>query len=90
MWKIKYSKRFLKELSHIPQKYRSKIEKIVFEKIYESNPFSMNIIQRLKGHDNRYKIRVGPYRIGLKIVKDKKEVIVIIVAHRKDIYKIFP
>ena len=45
-------------------------------------------IKKLSGHKFSYRIRIGDYRIGVFIENEIVEFAV--VAHRKDIYKIFP
>ncbi len=90
MWEIKYTKRFLKELSKLPRDIRERAEKIVFKEIKDKNPFSLGYIERLKTSKDKYKIRIGDYRIGLKIDSKHKEIIFLRIAHRKDIYKMFP
>jgi len=90
MWKVKYTKRFLKELSKVPKNVQERAEKIAFTELKESDPFSLGYVERLKGFKDKYKIRIGDYRIGLIIDKEKKEIICIRIAHRKDIYKLFP
>ena len=47
-------------------------------------------MERLRGFKGKYKIRIGNYRIGLKVDKEAREIICLRVAHRKDIYKKFP
>ncbi|WP_330203297.1 hypothetical protein [Cyanobacterium sp. Dongsha4] len=37
-----------------------------------------------------YKIRIGDYRIGLTINKKQKIIICERIAHRREIYQIFP
>ncbi len=44
----------------------------------------------MKGYADKYKIRVGDYRIGITLEKETSTLICQRVAHRKDIYKIFP
>jgi mRNA interferase RelE/StbE len=44
----------------------------------------------MKGFDNKYKIKIGNYRIGLTIDKNNSVLTCNRIAHRKDIYKIFP
>jgi mRNA interferase RelE/StbE len=90
MWKVKYTKRFLKELSKVPKNIQERAEKIVFTELKESDPFSLGYVEQLKGFKDKYKIRIGDYRIGLSIDKEKKEIICVRIAHRKDIYKLFP
>lgn len=41
--------------------------------------------EKLKGYKNIYRIRVGNYRIVYK--KTTKEVYIVLIGHRKDVYK---
>lgn len=87
--KVKYRKKFLKELSSIPTSVRTKIETYVFNTIPESDTLhEIGKIKKLKGYRDYYKIRFGDYRVGFKIEGD----ILIFerVLHRKDIYKYYP
>ena len=90
MWKVEYTKRFLKELSELPKEIRAQAEGSVFEELLTSNPFSLGFLERMRGYPDKYKIRLGDYRIGITI--DKKDNLIICkrIAHRKDIYRIFP
>lgn len=90
MWKIEYTKRFLKELSKLPREIQIRAEKIVFDELLTDNPFKLGYLERMKGYPNKYKIRIGNYRIGITIDKTNKILICQRIAHRKDIYKIFP
>ena len=87
---IEYSKKFLKELSEIEDEIKVKIESIVFIDIPDSEPFSLGYIEKMQGYKDKYKIRVGHFRIGLTINKSENKLSFERVAHRKDIYKIFP
>lgn len=90
MWKSEYKKVFLKELSSIPSSYRIKIEKLVFNEFRERNPFEFQILEKLKGYKDKYKVRIGDYRIGITISKDTQTLIFERIAHRKEIYRFFP
>jgi len=46
-------------------------------------------IKKLVGFKNYYRIRFGDYRIGFELINIKK-LRLIVVASRKDIYKVFP
>ncbi len=46
-------------------------------------------IKKLTGYSNYYRIRIGDYRVGFETI-DNNTIRFIIIAHRKDIYKIFP
>ena len=66
-----YKKTFLKDLSHIPVKYRETIEDLVFHEMPERESlFSKTDIRKIKGTSNRYRIRVGQYRIGCALRSD--------------------
>ncbi|MFB2895956.1 type II toxin-antitoxin system RelE/ParE family toxin [Aerosakkonemataceae cyanobacterium BLCC-F50] len=54
------------------------------------NPFELGYLQKLKGYSDKYKIRVGDYRIGITVEQDTNTLICERIAHRKDIYRIFP
>jgi len=90
MWTIKYTKQFLKELASLPRELQSRIELIVFSELESENPFELKYLDKMKGYKDKYKIRVGDYRIGLTIDKINKTIICQRVAHRREIYKIFP
>jgi mRNA interferase RelE/StbE len=90
MSKIEYNKRFLKELASLPKEVQPRVESIVFSELEADNPFELGYISKMKGYKDKYKVRVGDYRIGLTIDKTNRTIICQRVAHRREIYKIFP
>ena len=90
MWKVEYTKRFLKELCELPKEIRVQAEDIVFEDLLARSPFSLGYLERMTGYPDKYKIRIGNYRIGITIHKQKSLIICQRIAHRKNIYRIFP
>jgi mRNA interferase RelE/StbE len=85
-----YKKIFLKDLAAIPKRHRSRIERLVFDQIPASeNIFHDFDIQKMKAHENYYRIRTGQYRIGCKITSDT-EIIFYRVKSREEIYRVFP
>lgn len=91
MWRIEYTKRFLKELSKLPEAVRSKAEKIAFDELVSlNNPFALGYLEPMTGYPDKYKIRLGDYRIGITLDKENQVIICQRIAHRKEIYKIFP
>jgi mRNA interferase RelE/StbE len=90
MWKVEYTKRFLKELSELPKEIQTQAEGIVFGDLLSGSPFSLGYVERMAGHRDKYKIRIGSYRIGITIDKQSGLIICQRIAHRKDIYRIFP
>ena len=90
MWKVEYTKRFLKDLAALPIEIQTRVEPIIFIKIESENPFALGYIEKMTGYTDKYKIRVGDYRIGISIDKQTKTLICQRIAHRKEIYRIFP
>lgn len=45
-------------------------------------------VEKMKGYQHYYKIRVGDYRVGFEFVKDG--IVFQRVLHRKEIYRYFP
>jgi len=87
--KVEYRKRFLKELASIPSPIRAHIESLVFAEIPAIDSITQSgNIEHLKGYKGYYKIRVGDYRIGLKL--EGNTIIFERVMHRKEIYRYFP
>ena len=85
---IRYTKRFLKDLSKIPLKQREVIEVLIFEELRLAN--SLRSIPNIKklSIDPYYRIRVGEFRIGIE--KRNNYILVRRVLSRKEIYKYFP
>ncbi len=63
---------------------------MVFTEIESDNPFALGYIEKMTGYTDKYKIRVGDYGIGISIDKQTKTLICQRIAHRKEIYRIFP
>lgn len=83
MYKIKYGKDYIKNLSKIPKAYhlniKAKIEQIAFE------PHRAG--KKLKAKEGRYSARVGKYRIIYEPYGEIMYVVIYEIAHRKDVYK---
>jgi len=45
-------------------------------------------LKKLKGYKQYFRIRIGDYRIGLKL--DDQTLVFVDIGHRKNIYRIFP
>lgn len=90
MWTVEYTKRFLKELSALSIEMRSRVEPIIFQELESENPFDLGYLEKMKGYPDKYKIRVGDYRIGITAEKDTRVLVCERIAHRREIYRIFP
>jgi mRNA interferase RelE/StbE len=61
---IQYNKKFLKDLSELPQTERSRIELFVFHEVMKLISFRDIRSEKLQGYKNYHKIRFGNYRVG--------------------------
>lgn len=86
IWTVNYTKRFLNELSGLPQDVQTRVKAIVFQELEVENPFELNYLIKLKGYTDKYKICVGIYRIGLTLDEKNQIIICQRVAHRKELY----
>lgn len=83
--RARYTKTFLKELSKLPEEKRKHIEDIVFAREIDLSRLD---IKKFKGWENYFRVKVGRYRIGIKIEEDIIEFRRVL--QRKDIYRHFP
>lgn len=83
-----YNKKFLKDLSALPEDERRKIEQFVFTEVVTEKSFRDIRTEKLKGYKNHYKIRFGSYRVGIHY--QNNTLTFERVLHRKEIYKFFP
>jgi mRNA interferase RelE/StbE len=90
MWRVEYTKRFLKELASLPKDVQQRAEMIVFQELNSTNPFELGYLEKMTGYPDKYKIRVGDYRIGITMDKQTQTIICQRIAHRRDIYRVFP
>ena len=81
-YKIEIKKSAAKEIKSLPEKYLKK----VLDKISSlSNTPRPKDCKKLTGK-NDFRIRVGVYRIVYKIEDEKLIIVIIKVAHRKNVY----
>jgi mRNA interferase RelE/StbE len=87
--RIVYLKKFSKDLDKItkPKQLKIILDLILLVENAE-NIQQIPSIKKLSGFTDAYRIRVGDFRIGVFLSDDTLEFARI--AHRKDIYKLFP
>jgi len=88
--KVRYRKLFLKDIKKLKHlEIYNKICKLVFEKFSEAACLQeIQNIKPLKSCPNRYRIRIGDYRIGIELHGDVVEVMRVL--HRREFYRYFP
>jgi mRNA interferase RelE/StbE len=87
---VEFDKSFERSLDRIrDQSLFSRIEKSILNIEKADKIEDIPGIKKLSGYKSYYRIRIGDYRLGFEKI-DPKKVRIIIIAHRKDIYKTFP
>ena len=84
-----FKQQFVKQIDKlVDKKLKARLLEIITGvESYESHT-EITDLKKLKGYKNFYRIRIGDYRIGIKI---ENEIITFAAFyHRKDIYKHFP
>jgi mRNA interferase RelE/StbE len=90
IWRVQFTRTFLKEMASLPRDTRVRVETLVFGEDIKADPFLGGRTQKLTGYQTYYKIRVGDYRIGLHIDVSERLVEFQRVMHRREIYRKFP
>jgi len=80
---IAITKKAKKELDKLPIQIIRKISKEILE--LKKNPYPSNS-KKLKSQEN-YRIRIGVYRAIYMIDKKNKEITILRIAHRREVYK---
>ena len=87
--KTEFKASFLKAIKKIDSdQLKSDIAKAILNVESAKSHRQISQLKKLKGYRQYYRIRIGDYRIGIKIVADI--VIFVDIDHRKNIYRIFP
>jgi mRNA interferase RelE/StbE len=87
--KVEFRESFLKDLHSVRdgalrRRIKRKIESVENTETTES----ITGLKRLQGHNDYFRIRLGDYRIGLKIESDT--IYFVRFLHRREIYRFFP
>ena len=89
--RVLYRELFLKDLHKLKgTSVYKRIRSLVFEVLPKANSLSdiPAHIKPLRKAKNKFRIRIGDYRIGIKVNGDTVEVMR--VKHRKEFYRFFP
>jgi mRNA interferase RelE/StbE len=87
--KTEFKASFLRSIKKIrDSQLKANIAKTIIEVETSDNIRQISKLKKLKGYEHYYRIKIGDYRIGLKI--ENETVIFVDIEHRKNIYRIFP
>ena len=82
MYKVIFDEKAIDFLNKLPKSQRKRI----FNKIISTKENPFLFFERLKGR-KYYKLRIGMYRIIADINKKTEKIEILIIGHRKNIYK---
>jgi mRNA interferase RelE/StbE len=87
---VEFDKSFDKSLDKLKDKsLYPKIEKVISILEKTNSLIELASIKKLSGYKLYYRYRLGDYRIGIEQIS-KNTIRVIVIAHRKDVYDVFP
>lgn len=74
-----------KDIPALPKTMRQRIKKAIEERL-TTDPigFGKPLQYSLKGHR---RLRVGDYRVVYRIEEAKRQILIVAIAHRKDVYE---
>ena len=82
MLKLAIKRSVLKDLRSLPKDVRGRAALSILELSTSPSPQG---VEKLKGYERLYRIRVGDYRIVYEIAGE--DVTIVAVSHRKDVYR---
>ena len=88
--RVEFDRSFYKSLDRVNRKdIDIRIEKLIVSLENVSNLSQITNVKKMTGYQRYYRIRLGDYRLGVELIKSDA-IRFIVVAHRKDIYNVFP
>jgi mRNA interferase RelE/StbE len=85
-----FDRSFSKSLDKLNDKHvKERLVTLIVSMEQAKGVSDLTAIKSMKGHPGFYRIRIGDYRVGFELTPEN-EILLILVAHRKDIYKRFP
>lgn len=88
--KVQYTKRFSKDLDSIlhDEKLKKRLLRVIETMKRIDSLDGMDGVRKIQGYDGFYRIRMGDWRLGIKVEGDCVHMMRFL--HRKDIYRKFP
>ena len=87
--KVRFRNSFKKDLKRInDQKVLENVSQVIATVKGAESLAEITNLKKLKGYDDFYRVRIGEFRIGIRLVDG--EIIFVRLLHRKEIYRFFP
>ena len=88
--KVEYRQLFLKDLKKLK---KQPVYERVFDLAFKILPTITDLtelsnVKAMKGYPNRYRIRIGNYRVGIEVSGEQLEMMRVL--HRREFYRYFP
>lgn len=84
LYRIDFSTHARREFFSLPAPVQKQIDRKILTLAHNPRPPG---VKKLKGVVNRWRIRVGDYRVVYEIIDDRLIVLIVQVAHRREIYE---
>jgi mRNA interferase RelE/StbE len=87
---VEFDESFLKSIGKLKDKDAASKLEIIIESVENAKSIKeISNLKKMEGYKSYYRIRMGDYRIGLKLI-DNQTFRFILIAHRREIYRYFP
>ena len=86
-YKVLVHPKVSKEIKELPKAYRLKLSELVDTLSQNPIPFKKFDIRKLKGQKNRYRVRLGEFRLIYEVDKDEKLILILKIERRNRVYK---
>jgi mRNA interferase RelE/StbE len=88
--KVEYRQLFLKDLRKLKkQPVYQRVLNLAFEILPNTEDLKdLSNVKAMKGYPNRYRIRIGDYRVGIEVSGEQLEMMRVL--HRREFYRYFP
>jgi mRNA-degrading endonuclease RelE of RelBE toxin-antitoxin system len=87
--KVEFAASFRKDIKRLRDgALCARLEKTILSLEEAASLADIAQLKTMSGHPNRYRIRIGDYRLGLQTEGDA--IVLVRFLHRKEIYKNFP
>ncbi len=87
---VQYRRAFLRDLKKLKgQPVYDKVFDLAFTTLPAADGLrDITSVKAMRGYVNRFRIRIGPYRVGIEVHGDNVEVMRVL--HRREFYRYFP
>ncbi|NKQ37265.1 MAG: type II toxin-antitoxin system RelE/ParE family toxin [Chloroflexi bacterium] len=86
---VEYKNSFVRDIKRIRNNsLKTRVQEVLVQLEGADSLSEIANLKKLRGTNNSFRIRVGNYRLGGRILEDR--IVLVRFLHRKDIYRYFP